>query len=130
LYFEYTKSSEKQIQYLKFLNYIMPHFTIKFFKQHFLEDMLQHACHHFNVDEYLQKAYPQPKAKNKDKQHLEEKQEAEERRANLQVATQIYFLEHCVPMMNDHLTFQDEELALTLINLVDSFKNIEDSDDK
>ena len=40
LFFEFTRSSEKQIMYLKFCNYVMPHFTPKFFKQMLLDDLI------------------------------------------------------------------------------------------
>ena len=54
----------------------------------------------------------------------------EVRKDNLQVKTIIYFIQNCIPMINEHLTYMDEELALSLINIVDAFKNIEESDDK
>lgn len=44
---------------------------------------------------------------------------------NIQVSTQIYFIRNSIPLINDHLTFQDEELALNLISIIDKFKNIE-----
>ena len=46
--------------------------------------------------------------------------------SKLQKATQIYFLQHSIEMINDHLTYQDEELALNLMNSLDILKNCDD----
>ena len=45
---------------------------------------------------------------------------------NLQIKTQVFFLIETVPMLNEHLTYQDEEMGLSLITIVDQFKSIED----
>ena len=46
--------------------------------------------------------------------------------SKLQKATQIYFLQNSIEMINDHLTYQDEELALNLMNSLDILKNCDD----
>lgn len=46
--------------------------------------------------------------------------------SNLQPNTQIYFIEKTIPVINDHLTYQDEELALNLINIIDNLKNLDE----
>ena len=38
----------------------------------------------------------------------------------------MYFINNCVALINDHLTFQDEELALNLLHLMDEFKASDD----
>ena len=35
---------------------------------------------------------------------------------------------HSVPLINEHLTYKDEELALSLLNIIDTFKGQEDSE--
>ena len=50
LHFENTKSSEKQIMFLKFCNYAMSVLPQKFIKQHLLEDILKHAVHHVQIE--------------------------------------------------------------------------------
>lgn len=50
LHFENTKSSEKQIMFLKFCNYVLPILPQRFVKQHLLEDMLKHAVQHVAVE--------------------------------------------------------------------------------
>lgn len=46
--------------------------------------------------------------------------------SNLQPTTQIFFVENTIPVINDHLTYQDEELALNLINIIDTLKNLDE----
>lgn len=45
---------------------------------------------------------------------------------NLQIIAQIYFIENSITLINDHLTHQDEDLALQLMDCIDSFKGLED----
>ena len=52
-------------------------------------------------------------------------EETQEQPQSLQVKTQIYFIRNSIGLINEHLTFQDEELALSLITIIDKFKNIE-----
>lgn len=46
--------------------------------------------------------------------------------SNLQIASQIYFIENSISLINDQLTHQDEDLAMSLMNHIDFFKGLED----
>lgn len=48
-----------------------------------------------------------------------------EETSNLSEKAQIYFLKHMIGTVNNHLTFQDEDLALQLIGIIDQYKNQE-----
>ena len=43
--------------------------------------------------------------------------------SDLTEAAQIYFLRNSIKSINNHLTFQDEDLALQLIGIIDRYKN-------
>lgn len=45
--------------------------------------------------------------------------------SDLTEAAQIYFLRNSIKQINNHLTFQDEDLALQLIGIIDRYKNQE-----
>ena len=70
--------------------------TVKYVKQNLLNDLMKYSA-----------------------QIIEEE-------SNLQPTTQIYFVLHTIPVINDHLTYQDEELALNLINIIDTLKNLDE----
>jgi hypothetical protein len=57
-----------------------------------------------------------------------QKSSSDQGKCVLQKKTQLYFLENSVSVINDHLTYQDEELAIQLINLVDLMKQHDDLD--
>mmetsp|Transcript_16750 Transcript_16750/g.28451 ORF Transcript_16750/g.28451 Transcript_16750/m.28451 type:complete len:735 (+) Transcript_16750:1120-3324(+) len=135
LYFENTRSSERQIFYLKFCGYLMSLCTVKFIRQHLLEDVLKHAAQHVDIEDLevfrslqQQSQQTQKKAEAQKSKELQQ-QKWEEFRArvpHLQVATQAYFLTHTVRALNHHLTSQDEELALSLITIIDQFKSLDE----
>ena len=43
LFFEFTRSSRKQIMYLIYCNQIITYFSVKNYKQMFLNDLIKHA---------------------------------------------------------------------------------------
>jgi hypothetical protein len=45
---------------------------------------------------------------------------------NIQLSTKMFFLRETLPIMNEQLTYQDEELTLSLISIIDEFKAIEE----
>ena len=53
-------------------------------------------------------------------------QDASSPDCNLTKTTQLYFLENSIGIINEHLTYQDEDLAISLINLVDLMKQNDD----
>jgi len=75
------------------LNMILPNCSVKFFKNNYLPDLLRHS---------------QSLASGSD--------------TNLQVKTQAFFISHSIELINEHLTYQDEDLALSLMNMIDVFK--------
>lgn len=42
--------------------------------------------------------------------------------SNLRPATQAYFIRHSIKLINDHLTFQDEDLCLQILSIIDTAK--------
>lgn len=42
---------------------------------------------------------------------------------NLQIKTLTHFIKHSAILINDHLAYQDEELAMHLFNMMDVFKS-------
>jgi septum formation inhibitor MinC len=136
LNFEFTKSSQKQILYLRFCNYVLPVFTKRFVTIHLLEDILKHACRHVNLQQLevfqsLMEMQIQASQKKQEQSKIKEQiaqrwTEFQDKKSNLQVQTQVFFLTHTLPLLNDHLTYQDEELTLSLITIIDQFKNIEE----
>ena len=75
--------------YLKILNQLLPNSSIKQFKTKILPELLLYG-----------KLYPKGST-------------------NMQVQTQVYFITKSISLINDHLTYMDEELALSLLNIVD-----------
>lgn len=90
-FFENTKSSFKQILYIKLMNTVITNSSIKSFKSNHLADFMKHA----NLNELKE---------------------------NLQQKAMEYFIVNSVPLINDNLTYQDEDLALKLLNFMDSVK--------
>ena len=79
---------------------MIPNSSVKHFKAKILPEILTYSKH-----------YPKKSTEIKPSQQA-----------------QSYFLKHSLPLINEHLTYQDEELALSLLNIVDTFKCQDDSE--
>lgn len=132
LFFERTRLSWKQILYIDFCNKVMPGVGVKFFKQQLLPDLMKHC-------QKLTFADPtSPASIRVGDDSLNERLDQKWRSPspslaqNLRPQSQVYFIRNSLALINEHCTYQDEELALCLMDVVDNFKNedLECSDDE
>jgi len=122
-FFEKTRLSWEQILYIEFCNKVMPGLGLKFFKQQLLPDLMKH-CQKLTYGNPASTESAQA-SRGSENDHINQKYRSSSPSLahNLRFQSQIYFINNSIFLINEHCTYQDEELALSLMDIIDNLKD-------